>query len=626
MRYKLSNCLLGGAPKFENYPAMLYRTLSGVSCYGAQDGVLLLRRGEFDFTTYFNSLSTSKWLEYTKVERFRLHLEYKGSSFVLRQRYATVYDWDSQVIVDSDKEFPASAEWSTLDIPLSLMQSEILHGFSVAVAGEVVLRDAYYYTEIDEQSLRNVELAVASTTFRKEEYIQKNINLIKDEVLSSNEPIAEHFNLHVVDNGMSLPAEELASSHIFVHPNPNVGGSGGFAYGMILALEQDPRATHVLLMDDDVEVLPESFIRTFNLLSLLKDEYEDAFLSGAMMSLEEPNLRTEDLGFFNSAGNFSPLKPSGYMTNLHDVVETEAFTAPDDMYDDVNQQYAGWWYCAIPTKTIEKFGLPLPLFVRSDDAEYSLRCMPRFITMNGICVWHNEFRYKYSAAVERYQVSRNTLICQATTGMAPITDFLREIHHEVQLDLKKFNYADAALAVKGLEDFLRGPAFIKQPVAERRFIEANKEKEKLISLEELAAEALQYGIDLYAVTESSLNCDGPRSKVEAAKDFATFNGQRIVNERKKRRGNTAVINAAGWVYPAAKIRNVDTLIVVDMPNKVGAIRHYDRKRFKEVWGRYKKAAKEYKVNKERLYAEYAASRAELTSVEFWKEYLKQAAK
>ncbi len=40
--------------------------------------------------------------------------------------------------------------------------------------------------------------------------------------------------------------------------------------------------------------------------------------------------------------------------------------------------------------------------------------------MNGICVWHNSFKFKYSAAVERYQVSRNTLISQATTGAAPL--------------------------------------------------------------------------------------------------------------------------------------------------------------------------------------------------------------
>ena len=79
--------------------------------------------------------------------------------------------------------------------------------------------------------------------------------------------------------------------------------------------------------------------------------------------------------------------------------------------------------------------------------------------------------------MERYQVSRNTLISQATTGAAPLSDFLYEIRREVELDLKKFNYDEAALAVKGLEDFLRGPEWISHPVAESCFMAANRERD-----------------------------------------------------------------------------------------------------------------------------------------------------
>lgn len=624
MRFKLANCLLGGDSVFQNYPSMLYRTNSGTSSFRSEDSSLILIGGEFDFTTYFNAFSVSKWLKYTVARSFSLHLEYIGSAFKLSECFANSYGLSSQIVEDGEHDAPVANEWVSLDIPLKQVDSEVLHAFSIKTSGEVCIRNAYYYTDVDQSLIRNVELAIASTTFKKEDYVRKNIRLIQDGVLSSDERIANHLTLHVVDNGRTLSAEDGSSDRIQIHQNPNVGGSGGFAYGMILAMEQSPKATHVLLMDDDVSVLPESFIRTFNLLSLLNDDYQDAFLSGAMMSLEEPNLRTEDLGFFTSRGNFSPLKPSGYMTNLHDVVETEVYSAPTGSWADAKQQYAGWWYCAIPVSTIEKCGLPLPLFVRSDDAEYSLRCNPRFMTMNGICVWHNEFRYKYSAAVERYQVSRNTLVCQATTGMAPLSDFLKEIHHEVQLDLKKFNYDDAALAVKGLEDFLRGPEFIKHPVVERRFIEANKEREKLIPLEDLMVEAKELGVDLENLSEWNLNCGGPRSKAEAAKDLITFNGQRFVDESKSRKGKVAVVDAAGWVYPSAEIRDVDTLIVVDMANRKGAIRHYDKERFKQVWRRYKKAAKEFKANKKRLYAEYAACRDELTSVDFWKKYLTEA--
>lgn len=36
-----------------------------------------------------------------------------------------------------------------------------------------------------------------------------------------------------MDNGRSLDVEGLSGGGVFIHPNPNVGGSGGFARGMI---------------------------------------------------------------------------------------------------------------------------------------------------------------------------------------------------------------------------------------------------------------------------------------------------------------------------------------------------------------------------------------------------------
>lgn len=625
MRYKIANILFGGSVAFSNYPALCYRTVDGCAWKANDADVLRIApHSHIDFTTYFNALSVMKWKRYSVATEYFLSFDYRGGGFSLIQTTAGRYDWAPVELSDSKAEYPESTDWRHIEVRLGLLAGEVLHGFSILANNQVEIKDAAYSVDVEPEELRQVELSLVTTTFKKEDYVTRNIARVKRGILGSNDPIASHFTLHVIDNGRTLPVEELEGPHICVHPNPNVGGSGGFARGMIESMKQKTEATHVLLMDDDVEVLPESIIRTFNLLSLLNDEYSSAFLSGAMMSLEEQNLKTEDIGFFSVNGNFLPLKPEGRMDFLHDVVETEAFEAPLDTFGDTAQQYAGWWYCAIPMATIKREGLPLPLFVRSDDAEYALRCKAKIMAMNGICVWHNSFFYKYSSAVERYQVSRNTLISQATTGIAPMTDFLMEIYREVQRDLKKFNYDDAELAVKGLEDFLRGPEFIAHPVAEGRFMEANREKEKMVPIEELYDEAFKLGVDLKHITHTWLNTDGARSKVSAAKDFLTFNGQRLLNEEGKRHGKVAVIDAAGWVYPAAKIRDAEILIVVDMPNKKGAIRRMNKTRFDEVWGRYKKAASSYKKNKDRLYAEYAARRSEFTSVEFWKRYLKEA--
>lgn len=626
MEFKLANIVLSNSVFSLNNPTLWCRREGGHFILNEDGSFTLLGPGSFDFTTYFNALSSMKWKRYTVARDFYLHLEYKGSSGTLIETAADAFDWSTRKIGGSDVQLETSDEWKSLDIKLSVIEGDVLNAFIVNSNGEIVIRNAYYYTCVDSSEVHAVELALATTTFRKESYIYKNIDLIETHVLSSNEPIADHFHVHVIDNGRTLNKDHIQSNRIHLHPNPNVGGSGGFARGMIEAMEQSPKATHVLLMDDDVEVMPESFIRTYNLLSILNDEYKEAFISGAMMSLEEPDLRTEDLGFFTYKGKFQPLKPAGRMSILHDVIETETFVAPTDdpSCQDTLQRYAGWWYCCIPMYTIEREGLPLPLFVRSDDAEYSLRCNPKFITMNSICVWHASFFFKYNAAVERYQVSRNPLVCQFTSGIAPLSDFVEEVYREVQLDLKKFNYDDALLAVEGFEDFLKGPSFIREPITESRFLDANKHREKLVPFKELQRSVEDYGINLKSLTHSEVVRDVPRNKFEAAKDFLTFNGQRFIREEGKRGNRVAVIDAAGWVYPAGKIRGAEVLVAIDMPNRCGAVRRLDIKRFNEVWGRFRKAMVYYKKNEKQLRDEYSRAREELISVAFWKDYLKKA--
>lgn len=45
---------------------------------------------------------------------------------------------------------------------------------------------------------------------------------------------------------------------------------------------------HALLMDDDIVIEPEALVKTYQILTLLKDEYEDAFIGGAMLRLDKP--------------------------------------------------------------------------------------------------------------------------------------------------------------------------------------------------------------------------------------------------------------------------------------------------------------------------------------------------
>lgn len=93
---------------------------------------------------------------------------------------------------------------------------------------------------------------------------------------------------------------------------------------------------------------------------------------------------------------------------------------------NVDDAYAGWWYCCIPVEHIEDRGLPLPVFVRGDDVEFSLRNKPGFIALNGICIWHVGFAGKFNAAMELYQVHRNSLLSRRQAEYARMWISLRE--------------------------------------------------------------------------------------------------------------------------------------------------------------------------------------------------------
>lgn len=629
--FKIANILLDDSRQFHSTPLLYYRSARGIFPSARDNNAWKLDGpGSFDFTTFFNALSVNKWKAYTVAESFSLHLELRGSACTICQTRTDRLDYYSHPIESTKVALDESDSWQTVELPLVVSPIDVLDGFIIETSGEVEIRNSYYTAQVPDGGIRNVELALSTTTFKKEDFITHNINEVRKRIVESDELIASHFRMYVVDNGSTLDAKKLSSKNITVFPNANVGGSGGFAFGMIKALEQGD-VTNILLMDDDVEVSPESIIRTFNLLSIANDEYSEAFVSGAMMNYDEPDQHWEDTGHMTVNGNYLPDKPPLRVSALDEAISCETFSYDADVFPDLKQQYAGWWYCCIPMSTVRRIGLPLPFFVRFDDAEYALRAKPKFITMNGICVWHLVFFMRYSAAVERYQVTRNGLIGQFTTGVAPLTDFFVEIKHEMLIELCKFNYEDAELVCEGLEDFFKGPKFISQQgIGEKTFMAANRKKEKLIPYDELREQALrETGIDIYSYSPNAITDDIPMKSAEASKvegialrayERQTLNGQ-LWGNPKPFAGATQVIHGVGWSYPVGKLYGTDTLIAIDNFNKKGIIRHKDPERAKRIWNRFQSDLKYFSTNKEALRKEYSEAAPWLTSIEFWKQYL-----
>lgn len=633
---RFANVLLETKPRALSYPTMYYHTDQLLTPDPRTGDWTIAGAGTVDFTTYFNALSVLKLLKYTRATAFRLHIDVKSAKPVtLKQTRAERLSMQPQLVESVTANVPGDNKWHEVTLDITTDPTTVIAGFQIATQAKTTIRNGWYEVEFDGDP-RDVELAIATTTFRKEKFIERNIALVKTELLGSDYDIAKHLTMHVIDNGSTLDAAALSDDHVTVTPNENVGGAGGFARGMIESLEQSTPATHVLLMDDDVEVSPESILRAYNLLRIVNDEYAEAFVSGAMLNIEDTQDQKEDTGFISTYdGSCVPAKPPLQVTKFVDVVYNECYDEQLSVPADAHR-YAAWWYCVIPTAVIERNGLPLPVFVRFDDVEYGIRCNPKFMTMNGICVWHAKFDIRYNAGVERYQTIRNQMIGQMTTGLVPDTKtMLHSLHHMVDLECRKFNYTDAELALQGFEDFLKGPKFIMQPVAQECFMRANREKEQLVSFDELRAQAEELGItdfDPDMLTRQVIDFDEPRTLKQRAFDFLTHNGQRFgagtLAARKLDGGDAAadhveytVIPSAGWLYPAGMIHNENIIVAIDWATRKGVIRVKDVKRYQDVQKRYKRDLAYYKKHADRLSREYLAAAPQMESVGFWKAYL-----
>ena len=360
---KFANVLLETNPRSVAYPGLYCRSDQPVVHDPDSGDWEMYAAGNYDFNTYFNSLSVLKLKKYTRATGFTLHLELKGAACTVTETYGDAFAAHPIVEGSVSASLPASDGWQVVDLPLLVTDRMVIVGFSIATKGRVAIRNSYYSLDV-EGGLRDVELAIGTTTFKKESFIINNIGLVRKEILSSSDDIARHFRMYVIDNGRTLDAAALSGDGVTVIPNDNVGGAGGFTRGMITAMEQTPQATNILLMDDDVAVSPESIKRTYNLLRILKPEYEEAMISGAMLNYEVGEEQWEDIGHMTPEGIFSPCKPPLQLTHFEDLVYNEKFRPTKQMKQDM---YAAWWYCCIPISVIKRNGLPLPVFVRCDD-------------------------------------------------------------------------------------------------------------------------------------------------------------------------------------------------------------------------------------------------------------------
>ena len=164
--FRLANVLMKDSSRSVAYPN-LYHRCSKVPVSDGEDAMVFSKPScdRWDFATYFNAFSNMKWRRYTNIDNVWLRVRATGNFTITYVGYEVTPDYPKRVVY---AERTVSARERT-DIDFSYPETDAaLLSFELTTSSPVRIEEAYYFSQVDDSMIRPVELAVATTTFKKE--------------------------------------------------------------------------------------------------------------------------------------------------------------------------------------------------------------------------------------------------------------------------------------------------------------------------------------------------------------------------------------------------------------------------------------------------------------------------
>lgn len=418
-----------------------------------EDGALKIAR-KYRFDTWMNLFAAKKWYDYCELGRLYLRIEAIGKIRVeiLGHNLNVAFGLINETIQSYDIDFGDTRNEKTILIE----NAEDYDGISFNVIQEKydggVFFGASWCTDIAPS--RSNTLAVITCTFKREGYIKKTIRKF-NMFMQDNAWLARRIHLYVVDNGKTL-SKEIESDGISIIPNMNAGGAGGFARGLMEA--NDGNYSRCILMDDDVEIFPETFLRTLILADYLKDKHKNAIVNGPMMSLYDKNMMFENLSIKDGLwvrGVWQNLP----VVNLYDTLK--AMTIDKRIFQDslVN---AAWWYASYSMDKL-RGQYPMPVFFRGDDVEWGWRQRgTEYISMNGICIWHAPFEWRVGRPQDDYYLPRNMFFLNIVYNGDFKNEWKKLFTGKFEYLSATYNYVSLEIYLTAMRDILSGAAIYKE--------------------------------------------------------------------------------------------------------------------------------------------------------------------
>jgi galactofuranosylgalactofuranosylrhamnosyl-N-acetylglucosaminyl-diphospho-decaprenol beta-1,5/1,6-galactofuranosyltransferase len=414
----------------------------------------LPEQSEVSFGAYFNAFAAGYWRHWTTLTEVRLQLRLEGSGRVdvYRSKADGARIHERGVVL-------GTRGVHELDVALDLRPFEDggWYWFDLTTDdGDLTLLEGGWHAAVEAPG--RTAVTIGMPTFNRPADCVATLTAIGEDPLVlaavTRVILPDQGTRKVPDEPGFAAAEAALGGRLRIIDQPNLGGSGGYARVMYEALAT-PECQQILFMDDDILLEPDSVLRA---VAFSRYAREPMLVGGQMLSLQARS-QLSTMGEVVDRHRF--LWRNAPQTEPHHDLAERPLRQTPWLHRRVDVDYNAWWMCLIPRAVAEDIGLPLPLFIKWDDAEYGLRARARgyrTATVPGIAIWHMSFLEKDDTSDwQAYFHYRNRLVAAALHGpddaKALVTDVLKRTVRHLML----MEYSAVALQHMALRDFLEGP-------------------------------------------------------------------------------------------------------------------------------------------------------------------------
>ncbi|MFC4944807.1 glycosyltransferase [Pseudonocardia sp. GCM10023141] len=420
----------------------------------SRTSAVVSEQSEVSFGAYFNAFAASYWRRWSTLVEVRLRLDVEGAGRV--DVYRTKAD-GSHIFEYGEVVSGPGRRQVEVVLDLRPFEDGGWYWFDLTTDTEsLTLHGGGWYAPVPAPG--RAAVAIGMPTFNRPSDAVATLTAIGSDPMVLDSVVA----VIVPDQGTKKvrdePGYEAAAarlgSKLRIIDQPNLGGSGGYARIMYEALE-NTECEQILYMDDDILIEPDSILRA---TAFSRFSRTPMLVGGQMLSLQARS-QLSTMGEVVDRNAFLWRNAPGTEPH-HDLADRTLRQTPW-LHRRTDVDYNAWWMCMIPRVVAEDIGMPLPLFIKWDDAEYGLRARAkgyRTATVPGIAIWHMSFMEKDDTSDwQAYFHYRNRYIAAALHGPDNPRALLLDTIKRTMRHLMLMEYSAVALQEMALRDFLAGP-------------------------------------------------------------------------------------------------------------------------------------------------------------------------